>query len=227
MPCGRWRKIHDGPQVRGELIGGVVAVEAGCVDDAGHGTGARPGDHVHDDAVLFERLEDAEVGHAAGGPAAEGHANPNAAEVVDQPLQAVRQRPAPGPLRRHLAILKSRLARSRRFGTTGATGTAPSSSQATLILSRQPRAGTSRRCSRRTAASPAAAGTKNTARSTSSINRTALSASRSAWTSKMMRVGVLPLGHLLADLLGFQHPAIDAEGPEPHARPALATRPNR
>ena len=87
------------PQVGGELVGAVVAVEAGGVDDAGHGPGAGAGDHVHDDAVLLEGLEHAEVGHAAGGPAAEGHADADAAEVVDQPLQAAGQRPAPGQLR--------------------------------------------------------------------------------------------------------------------------------
>ena len=84
------------PQVGGELGGAVVAVEAGGVDDAGHRAGAGAGDHVHDDAVLLEGLEHAEVGHAAGGPAAEGHADAHAAEVVDQPFQAVGQRPAPG-----------------------------------------------------------------------------------------------------------------------------------
>ena len=94
------------PQVGGELAGAVVAVEAGGVDDAGHGAGAGAGDHVHDDAVLFEGLEHAEVGHAAGGPAAEGHADAHAAEVVDQPLQAVRQRPAPGRLGRRLGDLE-------------------------------------------------------------------------------------------------------------------------
>ena len=83
-------------QVGRELAGAVVAVEAGGVDDAGHGAGTRPGDHVHDDAVLFEGLEYAEVGHAASGPAAEGDADADAAEVVDQPFQAVRQRAAPG-----------------------------------------------------------------------------------------------------------------------------------
>ena len=57
-------------------------------------------------------------------------------------------------------ILKSREARSGRFGTAGTTGLSPSSNQATLILSRQPRAGTSIACRRRIAASAASAGTK-------------------------------------------------------------------
>ena len=44
--------------------------------------------------LLLEGLEHAEVRQASGGPAAEGHAHAHAAEVVDQPLQPVGQRPA-------------------------------------------------------------------------------------------------------------------------------------
>ena len=95
-----------GAQVGGEPAGAVVAVEAGSVEGPGHGTGTRAGDHVHDDAALFEGLEHAEVGHAAGGPAAEGHTDPHAAEVVDQPFEAGGQRPAPGRLRGRLGDLE-------------------------------------------------------------------------------------------------------------------------
>ena len=109
------------PQIVGEPFGEVVAVKAGGVKDAGHGPGAGPGDHVHDNAVLLQRLEHAEVGHAAGGSAAEGHADADAAEVVDEPFQPGGQRSAPGRRCGASMILKSRQAKSRRFGTTGAT----------------------------------------------------------------------------------------------------------
>ena len=56
--------------------------------------------------LLLEGLEHAEVGHAAGSPAAESHADPHAAEVVDQPLQPVGQRPAPGQLGRRFGDLE-------------------------------------------------------------------------------------------------------------------------
>ena len=106
LPRGSWRKIHEGRRSVGELVCAVVGVQAGGVENAGHGAGAGAGDHVHDDAVLFEGLEHAEVGHAASGPAAEGHADAHAAEVVDQSLQAAGQRPAPGQLRGRLGDLE-------------------------------------------------------------------------------------------------------------------------
>src|SRR4029078_12796052 len=62
--------------VGAEVGGTAAAVEAGGVDDPGHGPGTRPGDHVHDDALLFEGLQHAEVGHSAGGPAAPCHPDP-------------------------------------------------------------------------------------------------------------------------------------------------------
>src|SRR5262249_33086247 len=82
-------------EVVGEQVSAVLGVDAGSVDHAGHGPGTRAGDHVDDDAALFERLEHAEVGHAARRAAAEGKADPRAAEVVNDPLQTVTERTAP------------------------------------------------------------------------------------------------------------------------------------
>ena len=87
-------KNPGGAKVRGERIRVVVGIQAGGVHNAGHGAGAGAGDHVDDDAAALEGLEHAEVRQASGGPAAEGHAHAHAAEVVDQPLQPVGQRPA-------------------------------------------------------------------------------------------------------------------------------------
>ena len=63
----------------------------------------RAGDHVDDDAALLKGLKHPQVGHAAGGSAAEGHANAHATEVVNQPFHAVGQSWAPGRSRRGFA----------------------------------------------------------------------------------------------------------------------------
>src|SRR5579864_3178322 len=89
-------KNPRGAQVLGERICVVVGFQAGGVHNAGHGAGAGAGDHVNDDAAALERLEHAKVRQASGGPAAEGHSHAHAAEVVNQPLQPVGQRPAEG-----------------------------------------------------------------------------------------------------------------------------------
>src|SRR5262249_30458023 len=81
-------------QIFGELGSAVVAVEAGGIDDAGHGAGAGPGDHVNDDTASLQHFEPPQVRHAARRPAAEGHPDAYAAEVVDQPVQSVDQRAA-------------------------------------------------------------------------------------------------------------------------------------
>ena len=223
-----WRKIHDGPQIGGKLIGGVVAVEAGGVDDARHRAGARPGDHVDDDAVLFERLEDAEVRHAASRP-------PPRATPMRMPRRWWTNRSRPfardrpqGNCGGASAILKSRLATSRRFGTTGATGTiaVQKPGDADLV------APAARRHVQRL--QPADRGVARGGRHEEhrAIDESPSTArpcprSRSAWTSKTMRVASCHSDDLLADLFGFQNPAIDAEGPESHARQTLATSRNR
>ena len=99
-------KNPGGAKVRGERICVVVGIQAGGVQNAGHGAGARAGDHVDDDAATLEGLEDAEVRHASGGPAAEGHAHAHAAEVVYQPLQPVGHRPAQGQFWRRFVDLE-------------------------------------------------------------------------------------------------------------------------
>ena len=73
----------------------------------GHGAGAGAGDHIDDDAAAFEGLEHAEVRQALGRPPPpRGHAHAHAAEVVDQPLQPVGQRPAGRQSRRRFVDLE-------------------------------------------------------------------------------------------------------------------------
>ena len=116
------------------------------------------------------------------------------------------------------AILKSRQARSARSGTAGATGLSPSSSQAMLILSRQPRAGTSSACRRRIAAS-ARIGRDEVDGAIDEFHQP-----RRPFRLQVRvdveddAVGVLPLGRLPADFLQFQISAVLAERPEPHVR---------
>lgn len=119
-----------------------------------------------------------------------------------------------------MAILKSQLATSRRFGTTGATGTTPSRSQATLVLSRRPHRHVQ---GVETADRGVARGGRHEENRTIGDLHQAHDLVRVEvrWDVEDDARRVLPLGHLLADLFGFQNPAIDAEGPESHSHPPL------
>ena len=206
------------PQVGGELGGAVVAVEAGGVDDAGHRPGAGPGDHVHDDAALLQRLEHAEVSHAAGRPAAEGHADADAAKVVDQPLQAVGQRPAPGRLRLGLGDLEvagDEVAEPRHDGGHR-VARLQQPGDADLV---PPAAG--RHVER---LQPADRGLARGGRD--EVDRPVDDLHQPARQFRLQvrvdveddAVGVLPLGRLPADFLRLQHLAVGVDRPRPHAR---------
>ena len=214
-------KDPPGPQIGGKLIGAVVAVEAGRIEDARHRAGARSGDHVDDDAVLFEHLEDAEVRHAASTPAAESHADSNAAEVVDQSLQAARKGPTPGQLRWHhgdLEIAAGHVAevwydRSHRDDAVQKPGdaglVAPAARRHVQGVETADRG-------------VARGGRHEENRTIGDLHQAHdLVRVEVRWDVEDDARRVLPLGHLLADLFGFQNPAIDAEGPESHSRPPL------
>ena len=53
------------------------------------GTGA--GDHIHNDSVLLQCLEHAQMRHAAGGSSTQGDSHPDAAQGVDDSLHAMIQ----------------------------------------------------------------------------------------------------------------------------------------
>jgi hypothetical protein len=84
------------------MASGLSAQTRG-VQDPGHGPYARAGDHIDDDAILIEGVEHTQVRHAAGTPAAQGDADLDTPQVMDQALHVAGMHLAPGM-------------RQRRFG---------------------------------------------------------------------------------------------------------------
>ena len=95
-PAGEPPKEPRELQIGGELAGAVIAIQTGAIKDPRHGPRARAGDHIDDDAVLFQGLEHTQVRHAAGGPAAQGDADANTPQVMHEAFHAVGQDLAPG-----------------------------------------------------------------------------------------------------------------------------------
>ena len=85
IPVAAVRDIAKDPrrtQVARELMGAVIAIEPVGIKDTGHRTGTRACDHIDDDPILFQSLEDAEVGHPPSATPPEGNTNADSTEVM-------------------------------------------------------------------------------------------------------------------------------------------------
>jgi hypothetical protein len=59
-----------------------MAIQTRRIHNAGHRPYARAGNHIDDDAMLIEGIEHTQVRHAAGSPAPQGDADPDAPQVM-------------------------------------------------------------------------------------------------------------------------------------------------
>src|SRR6187455_99952 len=75
-------------EVHGDYLGPPFRCQAGSIRNAGHRPRARPSNHVDDNPILLQNMQNSQMGRSARGAPTQSQPNLDAAQVMNDPFQA-------------------------------------------------------------------------------------------------------------------------------------------